>query len=112
MIRVVDAEQRLQLVGVESAAAVVLVEGTSDRVAVETLAARRSRDLEAEGVSVIAIGGAQAIGNVLRALGPQGSGIRLAGLCDAGEERSFQRALERAGFGSDLTRAGMESRGV
>ena len=111
MIRVVDAEQRLQLVGVESAAAVVLVEGTSDRVAVETLAARRSRDLEAEGVSVIAIGGAQAIGNVLRALGPQGSGIRLAGLCDAGEERSFQRALERAGFGSDLTRAGMESLG-
>lgn len=111
MIRVVGGEQRLQLVGVESAAAVVLVEGTSDRVAVETLAVRRSRDLEAEGVSVIAIGGAQALGNVLRALGPQGSGIRLAGLCDAGEERSFGRALERAGLGSNLTRAGMESLG-
>lgn len=111
MIWVVDREQRLQLVGVEPGAAVVLVEGTSDRVAVETLAVRRSRDLEAEGVSVIAIGGAQALGNVLRGLGPQGSGIRLAGLCDAAEERSFGRALERAGLGSDLTRAGMESLG-
>jgi hypothetical protein len=32
-------------------------------------------------------------------------------LCDAGEERHFRRALERAGFGSDLTRSDMEQLG-
>ena len=86
----------------------VLVEGISDRVALETLARRRGRDLEAERVSVVAIGGAQAIGGFLDELG---SGVRLAGLCDVGEEAHFRRALERAGLGSELTRAGMESLG-
>ena len=36
---------------------VVLVEGTSDRHAIETLARRRGRDLEAEGVTVVPMGG-------------------------------------------------------
>jgi hypothetical protein len=91
--------------------AVVLVEGLSDRVAVETLAERRGRDLRAEGISVMPIGGAQAIGSFLEQFGPQGLGVRLAGLCDAGEERDFRRGLERAGLGSNLTRAEMESLG-
>jgi hypothetical protein len=91
--------------------AVVLVEGLSDQVAVETLAERRGRDLRTEGISVVPIGGAQAIGSFLEQFGPQGLGVRLAGLCDAGEERDFQRGLERAGLGSDLTRAEMESLG-
>ena len=39
-----------------------LVEGISDQRALEALAARRGRDLEAEGVSVVPIGGAHAIG--------------------------------------------------
>ena len=86
--------------------AVVLVEGISDRRAVEALAARRGRDLEAEGVAVLAIGGAQAIGRYLDRYGPQGLDVRLAGLCDAGEEGDFRRALERAGLGSDLERLG------
>jgi Overcoming lysogenization defect protein-like, TOPRIM domain len=89
--------------------AVVLVEGISDRVALETLAERRGRDLEAEGVAVLPIGGAHAIGNVLERLG--GEGVRLAGLCDAGEERHFRRGLERAGLGSALTRVDMERLG-
>jgi Overcoming lysogenization defect protein-like, TOPRIM domain len=93
------------------ASALVLVEGVSDKVAVETLAARRSRDLQAEGVAVVAIGGAQAIGNVLRAIGAQEREVRLAGLCDVREERDFQRALERAGLGADLTRDTMEELG-
>jgi hypothetical protein len=88
--------------------AVVLVEGVSDKVAVEVLAERRGRDLEADGVAVTAIGGAQAIG---RALGRYGSDVRVAGLCDAGEEREFRRALERAGFGANLTRDGLERLG-
>ena len=89
----------------------VLVEGISDRIAVETLARRRGRDLEAEGVSVVPIGGAQAIGRFLDHFGPRGLDLRLAGLCDAAEERDFKRGLERAGLGSDLTRPEMESLG-
>jgi hypothetical protein len=81
---------------------VVLVEGTSDRLAVETLARRRGRDLEREGVAVVPMGG---YGNLPRVL-PRYRDVRLAGLYDAGEERHFLRALgcrdrgelERAGF--------------
>ncbi len=88
--------------------AVVLVEGVSDQAALEALAVRRGRDLEAEGVDVVAIGGAQAIGRVLRTYG---SDVQLAGLCDAAEEGDFRRALERAGLGSDLSRPRLEALG-
>ena len=91
--------------------AVVLVEGLSDRVAVEALALRHGRDLAAEGVSVVPIGGAQAIRRALDLYGPPGLDLVLAGLCDVGEERSYRRGLERAGLGSDLTREGMERLG-
>jgi hypothetical protein len=91
--------------------AVVLVEGISDRRALEALAVRRGRDLDAEDVSIVPIGGAQAIGSFLDRFGPRGLDLRLAGLCDAAEERHFRRGLERAGLGSNLTRAGMEALG-
>ena len=84
--------------------AVVLVEGVSDQLAVEALAARRGRDLTAEGVAVVPIGGAGNIRRFLDLLIPQG--IRLAGLCDAGEAGDFRVAAERAGLGSELERAG------
>jgi hypothetical protein len=82
--------------------AVVLVEGISDRIAVEAAARLLGRDLVAEGVEVVPIGGAQAIRGALESH----RGERLAGLCDAGEERHFRRALgvadrtemERRGF--------------
>jgi hypothetical protein len=90
---------------------VVLVEGISDQLAVEALAARRGRNLGAEGVSVVPIGGAQAIGRFLNLFGPKGLDVRLAGLCDAAEEGEFRRGLERAGLGSDPTRADMERLG-
>ena len=90
---------------------VVLVEGTSDRLALEALAERRGRDLAAEGISIVPIGGAQAIGRFLERFGPQRADVKLAGLCDAAEEGDFRRALERTGFGSNLTRAGMERLG-
>ena len=51
--------------------AVVLVEGASDQLAVEALAARRGRDLDAEGVSVVSIGGAGNIGRFLQLFGPR-----------------------------------------
>ena len=91
--------------------AVVLVEGLSDRIAVEALAERRGRDLPTEGVSVVAIGGAQAIRTFLELYGPSGLDLGLAGLCDVGEERSYRRGLERAGLGSELTREEMERLG-
>ena len=90
------------LAGVE-ARAVVLVEGTSDQRALEALAERRGRDLDAEGVSIVSIGGARRSEGSY-AIGPEGSDLRLAGLCDVGEVRDFRRGLERAGLGSDLTR--------
>jgi hypothetical protein len=94
-----------------SSRAVVLVEGMSDQLALEALAERRGRNLDAEGISVVPIGGAQAIGRFLERLGPQGLDVRLAGLCDAAEEIDFRRGLERAGLGSNLTRADMERLG-
>jgi hypothetical protein len=90
---------------------VVLVEGISDQRALEALAERHGRNLQAEGISIVAIGGAQAIGTFLDLFGPQGLDVRLAGLCDAAEEGDFQRGLERAGLGSNLTRADMERLG-
>ena len=91
--------------------AVVLVEGISDAAALEALAVRRGRDLDAEGVSIIPIGGAQAVGRVLRRYAADGSDVKLAGLCDEAEEIEFRRALESAGLGSRLTRAEMERLG-
>jgi hypothetical protein len=91
--------------------AVVLVEGVSDQAAVEALAERRGRNLEAEGISVVPIGGAQAIGRFLDHFGPQGLDVGLAGLCDAAEESEFRRGLEQAGLGSNLTRLDMEQLG-
>jgi hypothetical protein len=77
---------------------VVLVEGASDESAVAALAARRGRDLAAEGIRLVAMGGATNIGTYVRRFGPSGRGLRLAGLCDAGEEPGFRRGLERAGL--------------
>jgi hypothetical protein len=91
--------------------AVVLVEGTSDQVAVEVLAARRGRDLRAEGISVVPMGGARSMRKFVALFGPSGLDVRMAGLCDAGEEDDVRRGLERAGLGSDLDRAGMEALG-
>jgi hypothetical protein len=93
------------------ARSVVLVEGISDQLALETLAERRGRNLDAEEISIVPIGGATNIGRFLDLFGPQGFNVRLAGLCDAAEEADFQRGLERAGLGSNLTRADMERLG-
>jgi len=77
--------------------AVVLVEGMSDQAAVETLAERSRRDLRGEGVFVVPMGGATNIGHFVDLFGPGGFGVRLAGLCDQGEERDFRRGLDRVG---------------
>jgi hypothetical protein len=88
---------------------VLLVEGASDRIAIETLARRRGRELTS--VRVLALGGATNAGRALGEFGPNGLNVRVAGLCDIAEERYFLRGLERAGFGTNLTRDRMEQLG-
>ncbi len=79
------------------AATLVLVEGISDQIAVETAAAARGRDLDAERVVVVPIGGAHAIARFLATSGPAGDGrVRLTGLCDLPEEQLFRRGLDAA----------------
>jgi hypothetical protein len=105
---VASAAERERAVGADTRA-VVLVEGLSDRVALEVLADRRGVDLAARGVVVVPTGGATAV----RACAEQyaGRGLRLAGLYDVGEERAVARALERAGLGVALDRPALERLG-
>lgn len=77
--------------------AVVLLEGPSDVAAVDALAAGRGRDLAAEGVCVLSMGGAMSVGRFARLLGPSGLGLRLTGLCDERERPYYARALESDG---------------
>lgn len=99
------------LAKVDNAKAVVLVEGISDQIALETAAVGRGRDLDAEQVVIVPIGGAHAIGRILTRLCPLRTRVRLAGLCDLGEEEVFRRGLVTAGVGSPRTRTDMERLG-
>src|SRR2546430_10316710 len=90
---------------------VLLVEGVSDQRVLEALARRRGRTLGAERISIVPMGGATNIGHFLHRLGAPGPGLRLAGLCDAGEEGDFRRSLAQAGLGAPRTRSDMERLG-
>jgi hypothetical protein len=92
--------------------AVVLVEGTSDQAAVETVARRRGRDLAAEDVAVVAMGGAMSVGGFVARFGPGGLGVRLAGLYDIGEEATVRQGLSRSGLlGTDPAPDALEQAG-
>jgi hypothetical protein len=73
---------------------VVLVEGITDRIALEAVAAKLGLDLAEEGIEIVPIGGAQAI----RRAAAQYEGESVVGLCDAGEERYFRRVLGDAAY--------------
>jgi hypothetical protein len=90
---------------------IVLVEGVTDELALILAARRSGRDLTAEGVSVVPINGAHAIGRFLRRLAAEDPEARLAGLYDEGEEEVIQAALERAGYGLRLDRGRLEEVG-
>lgn len=94
-----DLPAGIRHTGSMHATTTVLVEGESDRVAVETLALRLGHDLTAERVTVVPMGGATSIVHFLDRY-PDAPGNRLLGLCDAGEARGVARALERARIGS------------
>lgn len=89
----------------------VLVEGASDRAAVEALAAARGVDLHGCGVAVVSMGGATSIWRFLERFTREEPHVRLAGLCDAGEEGYFRRGLERVGLGTASDRAELEALG-
>ncbi|MFJ2091005.1 TOPRIM nucleotidyl transferase/hydrolase domain-containing protein [Streptomyces sp. NPDC087901] len=74
----------------------VLLEGPSDAAAVNALAARCGRNLAAEGICVLPMGGAMSVGRYARLLGPPGLDLRLTGLCDEAERPYYTRGLERA----------------
>jgi hypothetical protein len=93
------------------ARSIVLVEGISDQIAVETLASLQARDLTKEGVVVVPIGGARSVSRFLARFGPTGVGLRVSGLCDAAEERHFCRELARAGYAHLGTRSELEREG-
>jgi predicted ATP-dependent endonuclease of OLD family len=77
--------------------AVVLVEGESDRIAVEALAVRLGRDLAVEGIAVVAVGGAHALERALKSQ----EADRVAVLYDLAEDAAVRRAFERAGVAPD-----------
>src|SRR5262249_16670270 len=70
---------------------VVAVEGTSDRTVLELLARRQGRDLAAEGIEIVPIGGAQAIRRCVSGLPP---GTLVPGLCDENEAHLFTGVLD------------------
>ena len=90
---------------------VVLVEGISDQAALEALARRRDRDLAAEGIRIVSMGGATNVRTFLEHYGPHGEDVRLAGLCDAGEAGHVRRRLADAGLGAAPGPDGMEALG-
>ncbi|MGZ8615286.1 MAG: TOPRIM nucleotidyl transferase/hydrolase domain-containing protein [Actinomycetota bacterium] len=57
-----------------SARTVVLVEGVSDRRALETLAARRRHDLASAGVAIVAMGGSKNVRYAVDRFGPRRAG--------------------------------------
>jgi hypothetical protein len=87
--------------------AVVLVEGESDRVALHAVARTRGRDLAAEGVEVVAMGGITNTRSFASRYGPRGLGFPLAGLYDAPDEAKVRRGLAAAGLAAAPDRDGL-----
>ena len=85
------------LARVGDATTVILVEGISDQIAVETLARALGRPLAAAGVAVVPTGGVSGMGRFLAHFGPAGGDRRrLVVLCDIGEEGIVRRAIARS----------------
>jgi hypothetical protein len=91
--------------------AVVLVEGNSDRVALETLSVRHGRDLAAEGIEIVPMGGITNTRAFASRYGPHGLGIPLAGLYDAAAEGKVRHGLAAAGLAPALKPDGLAGLG-
>ncbi len=95
----------------KSARSVLLVEGISDQIAVETVAQRVGRNLDSEGTVIVPMGGVQAISRMLGRFGPAGRNLSITGLCDVGEEALVRRALTSSGVGMPGDRLDLERLG-
>lgn len=73
---------------------VILVEGVTDRIALEAVAAMVGLDLASGHIEIVPIGGAQAV----RRAYAERQGERVVGLCDAPEEGWFRRVLGDATY--------------
>lgn len=94
-----------------TASPLVLVEGASDRIALEVLARRSGRDLAADGVRIVELGGATNVRRMLREVLVDRIGWNIAGLYDVAEEAYVVRALTAAGLGPVPDRGRLEQLG-
>lgn len=78
--------------------AVILVEGASDRRALDALARRQGRSLDSQGVTIVATAGITNLARFLEIVGPRGHDVALAGLCDEPEIGELRSALAGAGL--------------
>jgi hypothetical protein len=83
---------------VAGARAIVLVEGMSDKAALETLAPRLGIPTGGTGIHIVPMGGVTNIGRFIDTFGPAGLKLTVTGLCDAGEADYVRRVLARAGY--------------
>jgi hypothetical protein len=95
----------------EASVTVLLVEGHSDRLAVEALAARLGHDLVAAGVTIVSMDGVTNLHHHLGRLAALPEHRRVIGLFDAPELAHVQRAVEELGLGSAGTRADLAAIG-
>jgi len=84
------------LTDARAATTVVVVEGLSDQIVLETLAERHGRALRTDGTHVVPAGGATNFARILAVFGPRGRDVRLAGLYDSPVEDRIRRSLVSA----------------
>ena len=91
---------------------VIFVEGFSDFLAVRTLAETLEVDLDAAGVSLLSLEGADLFGHYLALLGPKGLNVRMRGLCDFDREAAWIQLLSDTGLAvtdrADFNAAGFQ----
>lgn len=91
---------------------VIFVEGFSDFLAVRTLAETLGVNLDAAGVSLLSLEGADLLGHYLVLLGPKGLNVHIRGLCDVDKETAWIQLLSDAGLSiadrADLNAAGFQ----
>jgi hypothetical protein len=87
------------VMSLEASVTVVLVEGESDRFAVEALATRLDVDLVAAGATVVSMGGVTNLHHHLAVLAGDPVRRRVLGLFDVGEIAYVRGAVDEAGLG-------------
>lgn len=93
------------------ARSVILVEGASDKLALQALAEKMATNLDSKGVSIIELDGANTLGTFLKLVGKTGFDLPIQGLCDADKVSDWCDYLQDAGHGTPATRADLEALG-